>query len=140
MPKAKSIIKDIKKYIITIPVSGSKKVSKLGTRVISIIIKNNLTSSLKVLLGYFLSNQLNIFVLVNINTSLANSLGWKEPTPGIVNQHLDPFTSVPNIKSKKSRILIKIYNKGDKSIIFLIFIFDDTIIIIKPTMYHINCL
>lgn len=105
MPYMKSITKEIRKYIITIPVSGSKKVRILGINVITITVKNITKSFLKVLLGYLISKYENTLVFVNINANFMNSLGWKDPIPGIVNQHLEPFISVPKIKSKKSSML-----------------------------------
>lgn len=139
IPKANSIIRDIRKYIITIPVSGSKNVNNAGIMVIIIIIKKSFMSSFKSLLGCFLSNQVNILTLVSIKIILVNSLGWNEPIPGIINQHFEPFTSVPKIRSKKSKMFMKTYNKIDMSNIFLQLNFEAKKIIKKPIKYHIIC-
>jgi hypothetical protein len=53
-PKIKSITKEMIKYIITIPVSGSRKVRTLGIRVITMVTIKIITSFKTVLLGYFL--------------------------------------------------------------------------------------
>lgn len=79
-------------------------------------------------------------MLIRINIILANSLGWNEPNLGIVNQHFDPFTSVPKMRSKKSKIFIKIYNIVDISNIFLQLNLVVIIINPNPIKYHITCL
>ena len=71
IPNAKSITVDIKKYIITIPVSGSRNVKILGKAVISITDKKIFKSVLKVkLLLYFCSKYLKTFTLVIISILL----------------------------------------------------------------------
>ena len=111
----------------------------LGINVINIMVKKMIKSFLRFLLGYFFLKISSVFAFIKIKINLANSLGWKDPIPGRMNQHFEPFTSFPKNNSNSNKALIKTYNIGDKSNIFLQFSLDIIKIIKKPIKYQIIC-
>ena len=104
IPYTNSIIKADMKYIITLPVSGSKNVSIDGIRTIINTFNINLNSSFSVLV-FVLSR---IYAMYKTIPTLANSLGWILPIMGMLNHALAPFIGVPKINTNNSIIFVAI--------------------------------
>ena len=92
--------KNIIKYMITLPVSGSRNVNIDGIKVIINASKITLLSLL-----------FNIFDKYIINTTFMNSDGWNAPNLGILNHAFEPFIDSPKNNTRINKTIVIMYRK-----------------------------
>ena len=89
---------------MTAPVSGSIKVRTDGINTINNIFKMNNNSSVILGLLYLSLKSVIILDIMIIKKIFINSLGWRVPIKGILNQHLALLTVLPKNNTRTSEI------------------------------------
>ena len=99
-PDNPDIEKEIEEYIKENP----RKVKIKGIRTITPTLSKKNNSSFTVAFLYFVLNLSISLANIIIRIIFINSLGWKVPTPGIKNQHLELLIVGPNKRSPNNKI------------------------------------